>query len=47
MMKKFNSKTGYLGLPQKGQQQVYDLQCNALTLPNSLGAVTQQSGLGI
>ena len=29
--KKFLIKTGQLGLPQKGQKQVYDLQCNALT----------------
>ena len=26
-------KTGYLGLPQKGQEQVTDLQRNALTSP--------------
>ena len=26
-------KTGYLGLPQKGQEQVDDLQRNALTSP--------------
>ena len=31
VMKKFLTKTGYLGLPQKGQKQVYDLQRIALT----------------
>ena len=30
-MKKFLTKQGNLGLPQKGQKQGYDLQRNALT----------------
>ena len=28
--KKFLTKTGYFELPQKGQKQVHDIQCNAL-----------------
>ena len=31
VMKKFLTQTGQLGLPQKGQKQVADLQCNELT----------------
>ena len=30
-MKKFSTKTGYLGVPQKEQKQVADLQCFVLT----------------
>ena len=45
-MKKFLTKTGLLGLPQKGQKQVAYLQHNALTcsyIPSSLCRITAQT----
>ena len=49
-MKKSLTKPGKLGFPQKGQKQVNDLQCNAVSymyIPSSLCAVTPQGELGM
>ena len=42
-----STKTGQIGLPQKGQKQVTDLQRNALTPLIHFAMQTAQSGLGI
>ena len=47
-MKKFLTKTGQLGLPQKGKKQASNLQSKALNyIPSSLCSITAQSGLGM
>ena len=46
-VRKYFSKTGYLGLPQKGKKQVNNLQCNAVTSLGSLCCTTAQSELGM
>ena len=47
VMKKFLTKTGSLGLPQKGHKQVANLQHNALTSLIHFVQFTQQSELGM